>query len=81
MAIKVIAFIQGCNVDGGTPADNCTFSVNFHTSDGAYSSNTVINTDITQNEAQILSDLKAGVATAANVALGTALNAADVRMP
>jgi hypothetical protein len=81
MALKAIGFIQSCNVDSLTPADNCTFSVHFHTSDGAYSSSLSVNVDITQNEAQILSDIKGAVATTLNAALGTSLGSADIRMP
>jgi hypothetical protein len=78
--MKAILFIQGCNVDGDTPADNCSFAVDFHTSNGAYSSNAVINVDITQSEAQINADIKDAVATLINTALGTNLNAADMRL-
>lgn len=72
--------MSDCFVDGDTPADNCTFLINFHTSDGAYSSNAPINADITQNESQINGDIKGAVASAVNTALGTNLNAADVRL-
>lgn len=78
--MKAILFIQSCNVDGDTPANNCTFSVNFHMSTGAYSSNAVVNVDITQSESQIHSDIKNAVAGLINTALGTNLNAADMRL-
>lgn len=78
--MKVIIFILDCYVNGDTPANNCTFSVDFHTSDGTYSSNAPINIDITQNESQIQSALKSAVATIINAALGTNLNAADMRL-
>lgn len=78
--MKVIIFILSCNVDANTPANNCSFAVDFHNSTGTYTSNAVINVDITQNEAQIQADIKDGVAVLVNTALGTNLNAADMRL-
>lgn len=78
--MKAILFILSCNVDADTPANNCTFVVSFHTSNGAYSSSAPINVDITQNESQIQADIKAAVAVILNNALGTALGASDMRL-
>lgn len=78
--MKVLIFVMSCNVDADTPANNCTFQVNFHASNGAYSSSANVNVDITQNESQIQSAIKIAVAALVNTALGTILNAADMRL-
>ena len=81
---KAIAFIQDCFVSGDTPADNCTFIVNFHTADGTYSSTNLTDVDVTQSEAQISGDLKTSVANSLNAGLNLSgpgsYAAADIRL-
>lgn len=78
--MTIVTRIVDAFVDGSTPPDNCTYSLNFLVSDGTYSSNAMINSNVLQSLDQIKQDLSEQVAVIVNQALSLTLTAADVRI-
>ncbi len=60
--MKVVAKISAAYITSDTPVDNASFDVNWFSSEGNLSSPVTLFANILQNESQIQSSLKTGVA-------------------
>lgn len=78
--MTIVVKIVDAYVDGDTPANACTYSVNFLTSDGLFSSSAILNSNVLQTTPQMQLDVSIQVAALVNAAKGTFLTFADVRI-